>query len=159
MNENLLWIMCFTNKKQEMYLPNMVSHLMTWIITSPDTLTYLKTLNMSCGFLLRTLFSMLIQCLSPNKWIANCAALVLPWNTTMSKRLTPWRTYRAYPTVLTVTLRHVYREYNSDADGVCNEVLNLLDAGLGGRSRTHQICVNWTPFRDVDADGDTVIGQ
>jgi ribonuclease HI len=86
-----------------------------------------------------------------------CISLALKHN--YEQALESMANLRAHPTVLTVTLKHVYREYNSDADGVCNEVLNLLDVGLGARSRTHQICVNWTPFRDVDADGDTVMGQ
>jgi ribonuclease HI len=66
---------------------------------------------------------------------------------------------RRHPNILTVTLKHVYREYNSDADGVCNEVLNLLDASLVARPRTHQVCVNWIAFRDVDAEGDVLMGR
>ena len=41
---------------------------------------------------------------------------------------------RAHPTINTVALRHVYREYNADADGVCNQVLDLLLESAAGPS-------------------------
>ena len=60
---------------------------------------------------------------------------------------------RAHPTINTVALRHVYREYNADADGACNQVLDLLLESAGAR----QVQVNWDSFCDVDQDGDTMM--
>ena len=60
---------------------------------------------------------------------------------------------RSHPLTTAVSLRHVYREYNADADGVCNEVLDRPT-----RAPT-EVCVNWARFCDVDADGDTVMRQ
>jgi hypothetical protein len=55
--------------------------------------------------------------------------------------------------VVTVELKHVYREYNTDADGVCNQVLNLTE------ERARNVQVNWNDFCDVDIEGDTLMRQ
>ena len=59
---------------------------------------------------------------------------------------------RTHPSVSNVALKHVYREFNADADGVCNEVLNIPNDSRGVRSR--QVNLNWNLFCDADADGD-----
>ena len=47
--------------------------------------------------------------------------------------------------------------YNGDADGVCNEVLDLVKWGVRASSTGHHVNVNWTEFRHVDEDGDVVM--
>ena len=60
---------------------------------------------------------------------------------------------RAHRTINTVALRHVYREYNADADGVCNQVLDLLHES----ARAIQVQVIWDSFCVVGQDGDTMM--
>ena len=49
--------------------------------------------------------------------------------------------------VLEVVVLHVYREFNSDADGVCNCVLDSAAAGVPADARGWLVEVNWEPFR------------
>jgi ribonuclease HI len=62
---------------------------------------------------------------------------------------------RTHPSVNNVALNHIYREFNADADGVCNEVLNIPNDARGVRPR--QVHLNWNLFCDADADGDIIM--
>ena len=53
---------------------------------------------------------------------------------------------RSLQSVLSVCVRHVYREYNADADGICNAVLLLRDAGRAPDERGWYATLHWEPF-------------
>ena len=51
--------------------------------------------------------------------------------------------------VIEVRIDHVYREFNSDADAVCNLVLDRVDANATPDAAGRHVSVNWTPFRSA----------
>ena len=52
---------------------------------------------------------------------------------------------RARSGVLEVRVQHVYREHNTDADGVCNEVLDRVMAGMPALVGSCHVSVGWRP--------------
>ena len=50
--------------------------------------------------------------------------------------------------VMSVDVKHIYREFNADADGICNRVLDLSLAGAPPDSQGRHVCMNWDNFSE-----------
>ena len=64
---------------------------------------------------------------------------------------------RSVPGVLAVEVQHIYREYNADADGICNSVLDAAESGMAPDEQGRLVSWNWENFQPPDVDGDVVM--
>ena len=56
------------------------------------------------------------------------------------------RRLRSTRGVGSVEIQHIYREFNADADGICNSVLDIAAAGRAPREHETIVALNWEPF-------------
>jgi hypothetical protein len=134
-------------------LPSAASHSVTSATTSPSMLACWKDSNIHCcsqpPHLIFHIDSMLVAKQINCEWRCSCEAP----KTSYQEALDLMSRLSAHHSIDTVPVRHVYREFNADADGVCNQVLDQWDVNV----RTLQVRVNWDNFRDVDQEGDTIM--
>ena len=56
------------------------------------------------------------------------------------------RRLRSARGVDSVEVQHIDREFNADADGICNAVLDIAAAGRAPRKRETIVALNWELF-------------